>query len=131
MQLPPDPRPPSEPGRRQYVATELKRGMLLVRPVGPSIGQREAPIILEEVREIMRRAGREARMLVIDLSDVSFVSSMGLGMCIDLRNQATQQGARSVLLGLRPDVAQLFRMMRLERLYTIVKSADELERLAA
>ena len=58
----------------------VRGGTLLVKPVGPSIGQREAPIIEEEVKPFMIRLGSDLDNLVLDLTTVTFMSSMGLGM---------------------------------------------------
>jgi anti-anti-sigma factor len=123
--------PAATPGTPQFVRTRWNGGMLTVRPVGPVVSQREAPIVAEEVRNVIRRNEALLKCLVIDLSQVTMLGSMGLGMCIDIRNIALRLGAKSVLYGLRPEIAELFRMMRVERLYTIAKSADELKRLAA
>ena len=115
----------------QFVRVTVKGGILTARLVGPSVGQREAPIITEEVGAVMQRYGRAIRCVVVDLSDVTMLSSMGLGMCIDIRNRAVKLKAPAVLFGLQPDIAQLFKMMRIERLYKIAKNRDDLARLVA
>lgn len=115
----------------QFVRVTVKGGILTARLVGPSVGQREAPIITEEVGAVMKRYGRAIRYVIVDLSDVTMLSSMGLGMCIDLRNRAVKLKAPAILYGLQPDIAQLFKMMRIERLYKVAKNRDDLARLVA
>lgn len=121
----------SSTGRPQYVHLDFREGILTVRPVGPGITQREAPIITDDARRAMGECGQALRVLVIDLNDVMTMSSMGLAMCIDLRHQAQRAGAKTVLYGMRAEIARLFRMMRLDRLYKIARTTNELHRFAA
>ena len=55
------------------------------------------------------------------------MSSMGLGMCIAFRNQAHNLGAKSVLFGASAELLKLLAMMKIEKLYHIAKSEDELK----
>lgn len=130
LPFPADPAPASV-GPAQFVDLTFQRGVLTARLVGPSVGQREAPIIASEIRRAIERFGRAVRVLVLDLTDVTLICSMGLGMCIDVRNRAVKAKARSVLFGLSPEIDGLFRLMRIERLYKIARSEKDLRRLAA
>jgi anti-anti-sigma factor len=88
------------------VEVQWSSPFLTVRPAGPQIGQRESPIITDEVMPFFRQAGKTLKVLVLDLSDVTFMSSMGLGMCIAFRNQASAVGAKSVLFGVSAELKQ-------------------------
>jgi anti-anti-sigma factor len=100
---------------------------LTIRPAGPQIGQRESPIITDEVSPFLKQAGKSLKVLVLDLTDVTFMSSMGLGMCIAFRNQANNVGAKAVLFGASSELLKLLAMMKIEKLYQIAKSEDELK----
>lgn len=100
---------------------------LTIRPAGPQIGQRESPIITDEVTPFLKVAGKSLKVLVLDLTDVTFMSSMGLGMCIAFRNQAHNLGGKSVLYGASAELLKLLAMMKIEKLYSIAKSEDELK----
>ena len=104
-------------------------GTLLVKPVGPSIGQREAPIIEAEVKPFLTRIGNDLDNLVLDLSTVNFMSSMGLGMCISLRNSAAGVKANSILFGLSKELHDLMSMMKIEKLYKIAKNQKQLTKM--
>jgi anti-anti-sigma factor len=103
--------------------------VLILRLVGPNIGQRESPIITEEFHPYFKRHGKAIRHMVLDLTNVNFMSSMGLGMCIACRNLAAAQGATSILYGLNKDLQALMAMMKIEKMYKIAKSNDELQKL--
>jgi anti-anti-sigma regulatory factor len=55
------------------------------------------------------------------------MSSMGLGMIIDMRNAAAQCGATAVLFGVNKDLKALLAMMKIEKLYKIADTASQLQ----
>jgi len=103
--------------------------VLILRLVGPNIGQRESPIITEEFNPYFKKHGTLIKHMVLDMTTVSFMSSMGLGMCIACRNLASAQGSSSILYGLNKDLLALMSMMKIEKMYKIAKSNDELQKL--
>lgn len=111
------------------VEITYRNGTMLIKPTGPSIGQREAPIIQEEAKPFLDEVGKELKHLVLDMSTVTFMSSMGLGMCISFRNGATAVKADSILFGLSNDLHALLSMMKIEKLYKIAKDQTHLNKL--
>jgi anti-anti-sigma factor len=103
--------------------------VLILRLVGPNIGQRESPIITEEFNPYFKKHGKAIKHMVLDMTTVNFMSSMGLGMCIACRNLAAAQGATSILYGLNKDLQALMAMMKIEKMYKIARSNDELQKL--
>jgi anti-anti-sigma factor len=103
--------------------------VLILRLVGPNIGQRESPIITEEFAPYFKKHGKAIKHMVLDLTSVNFMSSMGLGMCIACRNQANAQGATSILFGMNKDLQALMAMMKIEKMYKIAKNNEELQKL--
>jgi anti-anti-sigma factor len=97
--------------------------------IGPSIGQREVPIITDMVVPAIEQQGKSLKFLVLDLSQITFVNSMGLGMFIDFRNRANKAGAKSILLGMNQQLTDLFKMVKIEKLYGIAPDASSLQRL--
>jgi anti-anti-sigma factor len=57
------------------------------------------------------------RNLVLDLSNVSFVSSPALSMLLHLRRKADEAGGEVVLCQLRPEIARLLRMTTLDKVF--------------
>ena len=104
-------------------------GALLIKPTGPSVGQREAPIIQEEVKPYVEAMGKDLEHLVLDMSTTTFMSSMGLGMCIALRNSASAAKADAILFGLSKELLGLMSMMKIEKLYKIAKDQKQLDKL--
>jgi anti-anti-sigma factor len=105
-------------------------GHLLAKVVVPSVGQNEAPVIREQIVSRLGEAAK-GKSLIIDLSQVSLVSSLGLGTFVDLRNNAEKAGLRPVVYGLNRHLLDLFRLMKIERLFTMLRSPTELDELTA
>ena len=103
-------------------------GNLLAKVVVPSVGQNEAPVIREQIVARLGEATK-GKALILDLSQVSLVSSLGLGTLVDLRAAAEKAGLRPVAHGLNKHLVELFALMRIERLFTITKSQQELDQV--
>lgn len=114
-----------------FVKLAYAGGVLAARLAGPSIGEREATILTRELTAALATAGDRLRVLVLDMRNVRMMASMGLGMCIDARNRANRIGATTVVYGLCPELAQLFRVMKVDRLYRIARNEAELSRMLA
>jgi anti-anti-sigma factor len=115
---------------QDYVEFTHPGGHLLAKVVVPSVGQNEAPVIREQIVSRLGEAAK-GKSLIIDLSQVSLVSSLGLGTFVDLRNNAEKAGLRPVVYGLNRHLLDLFRLMKIERLFTMLKSPNELDELTA
>jgi len=107
------------------------KGVLTVRPFGPTIGEREAAILAPELKAAMSRTGADLRVLVIDLSHVRVISSMGLALLIDLRARGREVRARTILCGLSRELRALLRLTKVDRLYTIARTESDVDRLTA
>jgi anti-anti-sigma regulatory factor len=124
---------PQRPGARpsaQFVALERRDDVLRARFVCPTIGQREAPIILDEVSAAVVAAAPATKALLIDLTEVQVMSGLGLGMCTDLAGRARRRKMRTVIRG-SSELVDLLQSLRLDTGCTMVRDEDELERAIA
>lgn len=53
--------------------------------------------------------------LTVDLSDLDYLDSSGLGVLISIHKRCLQKGGKMVVTGLRGMVEELFRLTRLDR----------------
>jgi anti-sigma B factor antagonist len=85
-----------------------------------------APLFKEQLLEIVR--GGERR-IVIDLSEVTFVDSSGLGAMVSVLKALGGQGALAVC-GARSSVLELFRLTRMDKVFAIENNRqDAVDRL--
>ena len=111
------------------IEIEWTGAVLILRLAGPNIGQRESPIITEEFNPYFKKHGKSIKHMVLDLTKVTYMSSMGLGMCIACRNSANAVGAGSILFGMNKDLQALMSMMKIEKMYRIARDNAELQKL--
>ena len=69
--------------------------------------------------------------MVLDFGAVTFINSSGLAACIEVHNSAAAQGARTILYRPRDNVSDLFRMVKVDRLYAFAHDAQELQKLVS
>lgn len=110
---------------------ERSPSTLFIRFRGPTLGQEEAAEAARIAAAAIEVAVDPLRRVVLDLSSLVGISSLGLGTCLDLRRRADARGAEVVLLGLNPHLESLFATMRLDRLFVIEASAETLARRMA
>lgn len=63
--------------------------------------------------------------LVIDLKDVRFVDSSGLGSLVSGFKNASARNGNLKLCGLQPQVKSMFELTRLHRVFEIFSTAEE------
>jgi len=107
-----------------------RRGNGLVVVVGSvPIGPRESAAILAGVGRVLSERLPGLRHLVLDLGKARAMSAIGLAMCVDLRNRGAAAGLAPVLAGANGEVMDVLRMMKVDRLFTAVRSERDLKQL--
>ena len=112
-------------GTSLFVNFEEDGSILIARLVGPNIGQREAEIITEAMGKKLPTA-IDAAVMHVDMSEVTFMNSMGIGMLVDLRGKASSRKMKLVLGGVKPELEQLLKMVRLDKLFKICTNDAQL-----
>jgi len=75
--------------------------------------------------EICAAANAEPREpVVLDLSRVSFIPSLGLGGLINLVNYLSHEGHRFVLISLKPQILTTLKVTKLDKLFEIHDGID-------
>jgi anti-sigma B factor antagonist len=72
----------------------------------------------------MRRE-EPAQTVILDLSDVPYIDSAGLGLLVSAHVSRQKAGRRMVLSGINPRVRRLFEITRVNDLFLIFSSAQE------
>lgn len=121
---------PAQPqqGEAQFVQVTVHDNIVTAVPVGPSIGEREAHVINDYIAAAITPLGKDMRALVMDMRKVNYMASVGIGMCVDVHNRAKAAKAPAIVLGMNDNLMQLFKMLKLTRLFTIVDDDVALEK---
>jgi anti-anti-sigma factor len=84
---------------------------VIVRP-GKDIVASAVQELREELRSLV---DKDARVLTIDLSGVSMVDSVGLGLLIATHNSFAKRGSKLEVIHASRDIHDLFKTMRLDK----------------
>ncbi|MBB5517049.1 anti-sigma B factor antagonist [Rubricella aquisinus] len=100
--------------------TQMENGITTVRPGVERLVASNAKTFKDELIELV---GSGSALIVLDFDGVSFVDSSGLGALVGVLKRIGNRG-ELVVSGLNADVAQLFRICRMDRVFKSYSSAD-------
>lgn len=106
---------------------QIQRGVV-AKIMCPAVGQREAPIVEEELKTAAASANNR---VVLDLSAVTVLGSMGLGMLVTITKRCRDGGGKLAIVGLAPALLDLIKLTKLDKFLIIAKDeAAAVEKLA-
>jgi anti-sigma B factor antagonist len=100
---------------------EARDGVLVVRVQDTRIDASRAPVFKDE---ITKRVEAGQTKLVLDLTLVEFIDSVGLGALVSCFKRVGGRG-KLVIVGARGAVSRLFSLTRMDRVFPLYKSLDE------
>jgi anti-sigma B factor antagonist len=82
--------------------------------------------VVADVRKAIEQATASSpACLLIDLSDVSFIASDGLGLLVEAKRKADTDGRKFELIHPQPHILGILRKTQLTRLFHIHESIDD------
>jgi len=117
----------SEPAQ-SYVNFNVTPTVVTARIGGPTLGDREGDVVGPSVVARIQENGKSTKAVVLDFTDVEFISSAGLGACVIIRNASKAIGARTVLFGLRDRLLEGFKLTKLDKIFDIAHDEKKLEK---
>ncbi|WP_319559183.1 STAS domain-containing protein [Marispirochaeta sp.] len=103
------------------MTTEHIQGVQVIKLDTPQIDALNS----EELKQNLLDETGDTLRIVIDLSNVRFVDSSGLGVLLGLLRKMHEKGGRIAFCAPRPPVQALFRMVRLADIVTIYENRDD------
>ena len=98
-----------------------KNRILIVRPLEDKIDSIVAPEFKSEMIELINRGSTD---VIINLSDVKYIDSSGLGVLVSLIKAIGEQGDLK-FCGACERIKSLFELTRLNKIFSIYHSEDE------
>lgn len=98
-----------------FRTTERRSGDIVVLDVFGRIVLGDGSKQLSE--EITRLLGSGNKKIILNLAEVSYVDSSGLGEMVSSYSQATRQVAAIKLLNIQPRIAELLKVTKLDSLF--------------
>ena len=81
-----------------------------------------AEMLREKIEEAVRQS--EAKILMFDFTDVTFMDSSGIGMLIGRYKSMAALGGRTMACGMNPAIRRLFTMAGLHRIISITQQEE-------
>jgi anti-sigma B factor antagonist len=124
--------PAGEQLYNQHLVTSSQLGQtLVVTVVEPELNSFKAADVNHEIRRLMA-ANAQARNLVIDMGNIEYLDSAGLNAFVDLLTVVHRTGGRIAVAAATQQVEVLFKLTRLELVFTIrrtvIEAIDAIER---
>ena len=98
--------------------TDSWPGMIVVAVEG-DLDLHSAPELRERLSAIIEG---DTRQVVLDLSDVTFLDSMGLGVILGAKKRLATTGRELELVIANPEIRRLFEITMLDRVFTLHSS---------
>jgi len=104
------------------IETQTQNGQLVITVREERLDAHNSGELKDRILRILEEGGRR---LVVDLADVSFIDSSGLGALLSGYKNATQRAGSFILSGLQPRVRAMFELTRLNRVFDIYPRLQE------
>lgn len=69
-----------------------------------------------KIDPIMADAGKQ---IIIDFTDLEYISSAGMRVLLLLNKNATEKGGSMTIVGMKEDILQIFQMVGFDNMFTI------------
>src|SRR6266436_7442166 len=113
----------SSPTRRRRLEVEHIGDVTVVNFVDRKIlDEQNIQIIGEQLFSLVDEAGR--RKILLNFSNVEYLSSAALGKLITLNKKLQQAGGRLVLCNIDPQIHEVFEITNLDKFFKIMKEDD-------
>ena len=96
-------------------------GIYVVKPLGEHLDFETVGVFRREVDSL----GGSGNRVVLDMSELQFVDSSGLGALLSLLRRLSSEGGDLRLAGVTPSVAALLSLVRLDQIIGIHESSEE------
>lgn len=106
----------------KYTTVRVGEGFAVVRPERPLLGDNET----DEFSEVVKQLNGEAiSHLIVDLGDIDYMSSPGLGALTDAHQRFAKRGAHVMLARVDKRIKNLLVITKLGMLFELYPSVDE------
>lgn len=109
-------------GAAKVVLGERTDGQITIVELGGAIDSTVTPGLREVFRKLL--ADPSTRLLV-DMSQVVFVDSSGIGLFVTMHKRAFESGAALAMGAIRPNVRRVFTMTRTDRVLSMYDDLSE------
>jgi anti-anti-sigma factor len=111
----------SETPETPTATIEKKSRTIIARPMRKMAEEHDLKAM---IRLIDEAAGSDISLVIVDLSHVTILPSLGLGLLVQISNKCKARQQKLKIAGVIPQIRQVFAITRLDRMFEFVPSAD-------
>ena len=100
-----------------------KRGMVILSPAG-AIDTETCELLNQQIKKVLKRS---VTTLVLDMANVEFITSRGVGLIAKTKASLTQKNIDFAIMNLQPQVRKVFEIMCLLPELNVFADRDELD----
>jgi len=104
------------------IVTERREGKTILSLKEERLDAHNSGELKDRISKLFEEGGRD---IVIDLREVEFIDSSGLGALLSGHKNAIQRSTGFALAGLQPRVRSMFELTRLQRVFEIYPGVGE------
>lgn len=93
----------------------------IIRVTG-EVDLRTSPHLRNRLLQLIEK---HPKRLVIDLANVSYMDSSGVGTMVEIKRRLERSGGQVILAGLQPRVRSVFEITQLDKFFDIVEDVDK------
>ena len=105
-----------------FAQTDVIDGVVHATVLCERLAERESQIVFDE---LTAAAGSHGWKIVVDLTQVAFMPSVGLGVLVNLHNACKQNKGKLALFGIHPELMSMLKLTHLNKLLSISSSKEE------
>jgi anti-sigma B factor antagonist len=109
-------------GANGFSVQTRTEGNAQVIAIEGEVDLKTSPQLRDELLEVV---GQAPEKIVVDLSQVRYMDSSGVGTIVEAKRRADSNGATILLAGLQPRVRSVFEITQLDKFFTICDSVDD------
>lgn len=102
--------------------TEIQDGVVITKLEGNLLGETHYQPMVEMVQE---QIGQGNNLFILNLEDLKYTNSTGLGGMITMLTKARNSGGELILVNVPDTLKKLIRMTKLDKIFTEASSLDE------
>ena len=102
---------------------QKENGVYVISPAG-SLDSTTCQLLDDEIEKIIKI---KASTVVLDLEDLKFMSSMGVGLINRTKSRLKEQGGEFAMVNLQPQITKVFEIMSLLPTMNVFNDDDELD----
>ena len=99
-----------------------QQGVAMVITLSGHISTHESQVVSENLERLVSDQGSK---VIVDMEKVDLITSDGLGALIRARKSASEAGGTMVLSGIQGNILDVFRMTRLDKIFSLYETIDD------